>query len=261
MAKRPVTIKKPIMWDLSLLAISGNGYGDRKVSLTWWAFCLPRRLPIQSKNMANFFGFAFFLSLLVLLVGLLKPTLLKLETRKAVWWRVGSVTLVLFILIGVASPKVEPEQKTEQKVVKAAEQPTVLTLDQKLQNFVKGKSSYFTFTKNEQGDELVTVTYNIVSFYTRDYLLHQSGEISSNVFQEIFTANPKITNVVINYTATTTDKYGNDSLTTALAYFMNRATFSKINWENFSKRDLCAFAKTESKDSLGTNCVERVKIN
>jgi very-short-patch-repair endonuclease len=40
MVKKPVTDKKPIMWDLLLQVMLGNEHGDRKVSLTWWAFCI-----------------------------------------------------------------------------------------------------------------------------------------------------------------------------------------------------------------------------
>ena len=37
--EKTVQDKKPIMWDLSSLAVPGNGYGGCKPSLTWWVFC------------------------------------------------------------------------------------------------------------------------------------------------------------------------------------------------------------------------------
>lgn len=52
MAEKPVKDKEPIMWALPLPVISGNGYGSRKTSLTWWAFCVSSRraLPVNLYN-------------------------------------------------------------------------------------------------------------------------------------------------------------------------------------------------------------------
>lgn len=48
MVEKPVTDKEPIMWDLLLQVMLGNEHGDRKISLTWWAFCVSSRRGLQA---------------------------------------------------------------------------------------------------------------------------------------------------------------------------------------------------------------------
>lgn len=53
MVEKPVKDKEPIMWDLPLPVVPGNGYGGRKLSLTWWAFCFPPPLFLNKFFMAQ----------------------------------------------------------------------------------------------------------------------------------------------------------------------------------------------------------------
>ena len=176
-----------------------------------------------------------------------------------VWMRKHPfLTFFIFLFIIISLSSFSSEESMTTNVTENSKQ-VVLTLDQKLKNFIKDKK--FTYVKKEQDEDLVTVTYNIDSFYSKDSLIHQTGEISGSVFQEIFTSDIKINNVFVDYTSTTTDKFGNSENISSLSYVMNRKTFSKINWSNFNKQNLCAFAKSENKNSKGeTDCLEKVNF-
>lgn len=162
----------------------------------------------------------------------------------------------LFVVISISS--FSSEETTSTNVTSNTE-PVVLTLDQKFKNLIAGKK--FTYINKEQDEDLVSVTYNIDSFYTKDSLIRQTGEISGSIFQEIFTLDSKINNIFVDYTSTTTDKFGNSENISSLSYVMNRETFNKINWTSFNKQNLCAFAKSENKNSKGeTDCLEKVNF-
>ena len=176
-----------------------------------------------------------------------------------VWMRKHPfLTFFIFLFIVISLSSFSSEESASTNITETTK-PVVLTLEQKLKNFINGKK--FTYIKKEQDEDLVTVTYNIDNFYSRDSLIHQTGELSSNTFQEVFTSDIKINNVFIDYTSTTTDKFGNSENISSLSYVMNRETFGKVNWSNFNKQNLCAFAKSENKNSKGeTDCLEKVNF-
>ncbi len=176
-----------------------------------------------------------------------------------VWMRKHPfLTFFIFLFIVISFSSFSSEESTPTNVTETSKQ-AVLSLDQKLKNFINGKK--FTYVKKEQDEDLVIVTYNIDSFYSRDSLIRQTGEISGSIFQEIFTSDSNVKNIFVDYTSTTTDKFGNTESISSLSYVMNKETFSKVNWSNFNKQNLCAFAKSENKNSKGeTDCLEKVNF-
>ncbi|MDO8664158.1 MAG: hypothetical protein Q7K44_01205 [Candidatus Liptonbacteria bacterium] len=56
--------------------------------------------------MSTFFGFLSFIALVLLVIGLIKPTILKLQSRKGVFYIFGAIFLVLFVAtLTISSPQ------------------------------------------------------------------------------------------------------------------------------------------------------------
>jgi len=119
-----------------------------------------------NKNMENLFGLLFFISLICLIVGLIKPTIfgkfLKGElTRKKIGKIFGISTVVFFVLIGVTSetPK-KIDKQTEQQIVAENTQNTEVVEENKNENFEtveKEAKTDITSTPKEKETETLSI--------------------------------------------------------------------------------------------------------
>lgn len=68
--------------------------------------------------------------------------------------------------------------------------------------------------------------------------------------------------VIVWYYAETTDRYGNKKNDVVLTYFIDKPTYSKINWQNFDKKASCDFLEQEAKvtGTMDTGCKTLVNI-
>lgn len=111
------------------------------------------------------------------------------------------------------------------------------------------------------GSRMITVKLNVTSIYNTDSFYRNTGELTGKIFQETFTSNPNVTDVIVWYYGDVTDKYGNTSNKVMLSQATDRKTYEKINWTNFDSTKLCDFLKSEGTTNGGeTTCATLVGI-
>ncbi|MFA6918389.1 MAG: hypothetical protein WC285_06240, partial [Candidatus Gracilibacteria bacterium] len=110
--------------------------------------------------------------------------------------------------------------------------------------------------------KIMNANFGLLDFLTRNILIHDTGNISAEIFKAIFTSKLGTTDAEIRYYGKTKDRYGNEKDSIALSYGMDKTTYDKINWSNFTAMYLCDFLKEEMRANPGTmnSCFERVKI-
>jgi hypothetical protein len=183
-----------------------------------------------------------------------------------------SIVGVIFV-IGIVGSVVDPVEKktitTEPEVV-AVDEPKSLEDTLKSFSIDKGGATSIVYKSIEDqkadsnrpdGSRMITVSYTINSYYTADYLYKKVGEISSKVMQEVYKSNPNTYDVIIWYYSDIIDQYGNKENKVLISQAIDKATYEKINWQNFDTTKLCDFLKSEASSNGGeTACVTLAKI-
>lgn len=236
------------------------------------------------------------ISLISLFVGLIKPSLFARFlgvgiTRKKIGLLFGGATLVLFVLIGVTAPKSATSptttptlttspvitQKIQEKKVEKPVNPTANKTDQQIleENLasivssVGGRDMGYrnlqiekTASDRPKDTKMITVSVNVKSIFNKKSLLRDTGKLSSSVFKAVYDIpSIKAYDVLVWYYGETTDKYGNKKDDVILVYTIDKATYDKINWQNFNQSNLCDFLKQEAKSSpFDTVCNVLVNI-
>jgi hypothetical protein len=77
-----------------------------------------------------------------------------------------------------------------------------------------------------------------------------TGQLTTGLFQQTFTIDPSVYDVLVRYYGKTTDPYGNTKTDMLMSYEMDRPLYSKMNWAGLPRvqNDLhmCAFLREES---------------
>jgi hypothetical protein len=191
--------------------------------------------------------------------------------KKKILYGLGG-TFIVFTLLAIIGSNVEPApvQNVEKEVVPTTEvaqtevvPPTPKTPDQILQenltNIIKKVgSTNFSYKgidtekadpDRPQGSKMITVKVNTIDFYSKSSLTKDSGKLSAQIFQEVFTTNKDAYDVLVWLMGETTDRYGNKSDNTVMTYAIDKETYRKVNWSNFDSSKLCDFLKQEEKVS------------
>lgn len=100
-----------------------------------------------------------------------------------------------------------------------------------------------------KGTQMLTLNVNIDSYLNQEWMIRDTGKISSEAFRKMFSSNLPIYDAFVWYYADTTDKYGNKKNDVILTYRMNKDVFGKINWDGFNPENLCNFLIDEGKTS------------
>lgn len=218
--------------------------------------------------MSTIFLILFLVSVLLLIVGLIKPTKVKRTSRKKVFLLYGTLSLVFLIVGAVSSVKPEPQAITQSTPVQQQ------TLEDRIKALVENTFStkvlYVGIQIDEDktdlpngapvGSKLVTINLNVTSLYNKDSLMSDTGKLSGQIFQEVFASNPNAYNVTVAYASDLTDKYGQTKNGPLLTHSIDKATYQKINWQNFDSTTMCDFLRSENKDlSNGDICAIDVK--
>ncbi|KKU57753.1 MAG: hypothetical protein UX80_C0010G0014 [Candidatus Amesbacteria bacterium GW2011_GWA2_47_11b] len=197
--------------------------------------------------------------------------------KKTKWIITGVFTVVL--ILGSSSskkstmtpvPTPQPAEKKEEKptTTKSPQEIFEETLSNTIHKIDSNISYRIIETENADLDrpkdtKMITVSVDVKSFFDKNSLLRTSGKVSSGVFQAVFgNSSLNAYDIVVWYYAETTDKYGNKKDNIVLSYAIDKATFDKINWNNFDQSNLCNFLEQEAKTSgtFDTDCKVLVNI-
>jgi hypothetical protein len=244
--------------------------------------------------MDTLFLLLFFASFVALIVGLIKPTAFSRFingeiTKKKIATIFGIATITSFILFGITTDNSKkPEQATQtqpttnnSEVAQKKEQtpiPATPTktdqqiLEENLASIVGsvgGSDMSYRSLQVEKSDpdrpkdtKMITVSVNIKSFYNKNSLLRNTGKLSSLLFKAVYDV-PSMNayDVLVWYYGETTDKYGNKKNEVVLTYAIDKATYGKINWQNFDQSNLCNFLNQEAKTSGTFDTACNVLVN
>ncbi|MDP3948873.1 MAG: hypothetical protein Q8Q17_02915 [bacterium] len=229
--------------------------------------------------MDNLFLLLFFVSIICLIVGLVKPSAFSRYirgeiTRKKIWLIFGGSVIVFFVLFSATtntSKNSQVAQKTPTTNIEETQKSTSPVtanktdqqiLEENLASIVgrvgdvdmsyRGLQIEKTDPDRPKDVKMVTVSVNVKSFYNKNSLLQNTGKLSSLLFKAVYDVSSiKAYDVLVWYYAETTDKYGNKKDNVVLTYAIDKITYGKINWQNFDQSNLCDFLKQEAK-ALGT---------
>ncbi|HPW44345.1 MAG TPA: hypothetical protein PLX67_01350 [bacterium] len=148
--------------------------------------------------MPTLFFFLSIIALIGLIIGIIKPSKVKLTSRKKVILWFGGSFIVFIILIGATSPV----DKTQLSVQENKPADTTVVADQTpeqlLESSYKAEIKKIGTTKfsyrdmkiedadnyRPAGSKMVTISVNIDDFYKKDSLIRDTGILSSNLFQK-----------------------------------------------------------------------------
>lgn len=106
-----------------------------------------------------------------------------------------------------------------------------------------------------KGTQMLTVNVNVDSYLNQEWMIRDTGKISSEAFRQTFASSLPIYDASAWYYADTTDKYGNKTNDVVLTYHVNKEIFAKINWDGFNPENLCNFLIDEGrKDPTSAGC-------
>jgi hypothetical protein len=233
--------------------------------------------------MNAFFSFLTTIAFLALIVGLIKPSWVRMPSRKRVGMIYGGAWLVFFILFGITSRRANttPGQSTTPSTTAhtaatqtqaAPSQPAApLTDQQKLDSTVSGQMSSNPATglqasyvssqiqpddyaddgvTRPAGSHYILVTINVPGIeWSNNLFIEDTGQLSSEIFQQVFPLDPNFYDVAVWYMGPITDAYGNTTTTDLITYTMDRPLYNKIDWSNFSSTQndvhLCDFLRAQ----------------
>ena len=229
--------------------------------------------------MGTFFILLSFVALIVLAVGLVKPSVVKLASRRKVGMWYGGAFIVLLIL-GVAvtptdhsattSVSVPVQNKTttpvasDTKVVPNTPSAVPLTDEAKIEQAVRSvlqqSSSHISYIKSDLSTDeppapkgskylVVTLDTDAATFWDDEAIITETGKLASQIFQKVFQTTQNTYDVSVLYDGDTTDQYGNTKSSLLVSFTMDRPLYTKINWAGFADTQndkyLCAFLREQ----------------
>lgn len=257
--------------------------------------------------MNNLFTFLTLFSIIGLIVGLIKPSWVKMKTRKQTFEVFGCLTILFFVLFGVTSPtpatpidsnntqqkQTEPtqaKQDNSQNQVKPSVQqvpqqaPKEKSFEEKITEAVNGSLGANTNTNKPRTVGVEIEKYNAKMLSEYKYKSNESivgvlikinadenlttnlqkgtmDDEASKIAQAVFPIDQSIGDIIIWSQLPVKDQYGNIKDDTAIVFSISRSLFDKINWGNFSHRDLPALLNSESSVDDRNSYFEKIRFN
>lgn len=229
--------------------------------------------------METLFVILLLLSLGVMLVGLVVPSKVRLDSRKRVAQVFGGTSLVFFIILAIVAdpvtetapiaevvaqnpaPVVETEsspakqpRSLEERITIAlnnalgstnnTDKPRVVSVKVDSYNSVELSAYGYAPTDVVKG---VLITINSSENLTANLQKGTMADEATKVFQAVFPLSQEIGDVAIWSQLPVKDQYGNTKDGTAITFVMARPLYQKINWTNLNHRDLPNLLNTESR--------------
>lgn len=227
-------------------------------------------------------GFLGLLIIVAFIVGMIKPSWIKLPTRGKVALYSFGAFVALGILMSFVSPKSPAAKTADQSAAKApvvAEQKKAVpepikTPEQLFEENIKAEvknigASKFTYKgielKNADANrpkdsKTVTVSVNVGDFWNKDALVRNTSELTSTIFQKSIESKLPLTDYIVWYYGQTKDQYGNSGESIIMSYASTKETVSKINWNGFDKNSMCDLLKNQPSENFDNVCVLKVNI-
>lgn len=200
--------------------------------------------------MSTLFGILFLLSIILLIVGLIKPSVFhkkeedkKKLTRKKLGLGFGTLAFI-FMILGAAttSPSKPEDQKQDEPKKQEVADQTNLSDEDKIKQLViqnlKGKNNMdrdylknVEVTQQDSGGWNVLVDFNAADNLTTNLRKGGIEGKMSEIYKSLFTSSEDIKKVSINAYFPLTDQYGNESDGPIYETELEKTEADKINWQ------------------------------
>lgn len=233
-------------------------------------------------------------SLAGLIIGLIKPSVIKLKSRKYVEYIFGGSMILFFILFGIASDsKPSPAQAPAAEVsqnnnsqAQNAEPPVPSkpkTLEERITDAVnaslgsqtnmgklrvvgvevdKYNAQMLSDYGYKSGNSIVglLITINADENLTVNLQKGTMHNEASKIVQAVFPLDQTIGDIIIWSQLPVKNQYGNTKDDTAIVYSIARPLFDKINWSNFDYHNLPTLLRSEHAIDDRNNYYENIKF-
>ncbi len=257
--------------------------------------------------MNSLFLILLLVSFVGIIIGLIKPSVVKMKSRKQSLLVFGGSMVLFFILFGVTTgpttpvstpspvaqkqeqaenPKIQdttqPAQQTEEQS-KQQPAPQPKTIEEKITDAINSSLGSKTNTDKQRvvSVEITKYDASMISAYkykNGDTVIYPLIKINADenittnlqkstlhdeavkIAKAVFPVDQTIGDIIIYSQLPLKDQYGNTEDGTAVIYSMSRTLFDKVNWSNFSYRDLPTLLKTEHNIDDRNNYSESIKF-
>jgi hypothetical protein len=233
------------------------------------------------------------LSFAGIIIGLIKPSLIKFKSRKQALYIFGGSAVLFFILFGVTSgptPASAPTPVAQVPQVKSPETQTAQqpapkpkTLEEKITDAVnaslgsqtnmgkprvagvevdKYNAQMLSGYGYKKGNSIVglLITINADENLTVNLMKGSMHNEAAKIAQAVFPLDQSIGDIIIWSQLPVKDQYGKTKDDTAIVYSIARPLFAKINWSNFDYHNLPALLKSEHVIDDRNNYYENIKF-
>ncbi|PKM87148.1 hypothetical protein CVU83_03340 [Candidatus Falkowbacteria bacterium HGW-Falkowbacteria-2] len=246
---------------LSLLSLVGLVVGLIK----------PEKVKLKSrKKVFYYFGGAFLG--LIILTGITAPPVSpeELQARETARQEKAKQAQEAKAAKEAAEQKNTPVQTAAAETPKIPEQTPEQLLEAGYKSEVKNiGGTNFSYMKMElqnadsdrpAGSKMVTISVKVNSFLSKNSLMRNTGELTSNLFKKSLESSLPITDYIVWYYADVKDIYGNNTEDIALSFASTKDTIQKINWGGFDKTSMCDFLRSQPTDNFDNVCVQKINI-
>jgi hypothetical protein len=226
----------------------------------------------NTKNMSAIFTLLFFVALIGLVLGLIKPSIVRMKSRAQSGLTFG-IAAIVFLIVSTATftPATPSALQAGSNSATQQQQPMgPQTSQQKLQTAIQsdlpsswsigndyGNIDISSDTSDEAttrpaGSQYVEIHINAVVADDNSFIT-QTGQLTTNIFQQAFQIDPTFYDVSVRYEGQTTDQYGNSTTSPLMVYTMDRPLYGQINWSGLSavQNDvhMCAFLREQANET------------
>lgn len=229
--------------------------------------------------MHTFLAFIVTIAFFALIIGLIKPSLVRMPSRKRVGMIYGGAWFLCFILFGITTPAANAPAVTQNSVIQTTAAstssvtnpvPTPQTSEQKLQAAVQSDLPASWSIGDDYGDidissdtssgdtirpagsQYVEIHIDAVDNDDNSFIT-QTGQLTTNIFQQAFQIDPTFYDVSVRYEGQVTDQYGNSTTSPLMVYTMDQPLYKQINWSGLSavQNDIhmCAFLREQANET------------
>lgn len=226
-----------------------------------------------------------------MILGLIKPSTFNKVfkggvSRKKITLVFGIAAIVCFVIaIAITPEDLDKENKdgASKKVEANIDVSSNKSLDQRVADVLKDSFGDKTNTEKQKvvGIEInkydakalaqygykaddnkvgLTITINSNENLTTNLQKVTMYDEAAKIAKAVFPLDQNIVDIIIWEQLPIKDQYGNVKDGTAMAFSISRPTFEKINWDNFSYRDLPQLLKSENISDNRNNYSELIKF-
>lgn len=239
--------------------------------------------------MNDLFGFLIILSVIGFIVGLIKPSVVRMKSRKVASLVFGGGLVLFFVLFGITSNNTAPSPannsvstqnststkntipvNTSPKSEALAQitQSQLTELESAIRSDITNQGKYISgltliaaggqppISVDKDGNVDISIEVSPDSISSNSALNDVSiSVIASQLVSDVFGHGYPISGMILGESYPDTDSYGNSYIHTLMALKIDNATYNKINWKSFNPATLCNLLQQQNQQGIDNSTV------